>query len=280
MRRLAKDVGDLLKDPLEDQGIWYYHNEKDFREGLAILSGTKDSLYEHGYYVFKFNFPDTYPAQPPKVTFQTLAKTHGVAVNGRDQTYVRFHPNLYINGKVCLSLLGTWDGQPWTSCCTLRTLLIIMQTLLDDDPYMHEPHVLKTDKSRNAYNQAIAFHNLLDGVLNFKRRVLPTLPTELRHRLANPLANSIRQAYKIATLRSHTNPPLTIPVWVDKYGFGTHCDYPMLAQELQKELPAELNHSTLQEDKKVVNSDSQIDLTFFDSAQSDKLTERYCGTSF
>ena len=58
MRRLAKDVGDLLKDPLDDQGIWYYHNEKDFREGLAVIGGPKDSLYEHGYYVFEFKFPD------------------------------------------------------------------------------------------------------------------------------------------------------------------------------------------------------------------------------
>jgi ubiquitin-protein ligase len=280
MRRLAKDVGDLLKDPLDDQGIWYYHNEKDFREGLAVIGGPKDSLYEHGYYVFEFKFPDTYPAQPPKVTFLTLAKTHGITVSGREQTFVRFHPNLYINGKVCLSLLGTWDGQPWTSCCTLRTLLIVIQTLLDNDPYMHEPHVLKTDKSRNAYNQAIAFHNLLDGVLNFKRRVLPTLPTELRHRLTNPLANSLRQAFKIATLRSQTNPSLSIPVWVDKYSFGTHCDYPMLAQELKKELPMKLNHSTVQEDKVVECKGQRLDNKFNDSEQSDKLTERYCGTYF
>jgi hypothetical protein len=26
---------------------------------------------------------------------------------------VRFNPNLYINGKVCLSLLGTWSGPSW-----------------------------------------------------------------------------------------------------------------------------------------------------------------------
>ena len=27
---------------------------------------------------------------------------------------VRFNPNLYSDGKVCLSLLGTWHGEGWT----------------------------------------------------------------------------------------------------------------------------------------------------------------------
>lgn len=26
---------------------------------------------------------------------------------------VRFNPNLYVCGKVCLSLLGTWSGPAW-----------------------------------------------------------------------------------------------------------------------------------------------------------------------
>lgn len=235
MRRLAKDVGDLMKDPLDSQGIWYSHNESDYRKGTAVLSGPPGSLYEHGFYVFGFEFPDSYPAQPPKVTFQTLAETHCVAVASQDQSFVRFHPNLYINGKVCLSLLGTWDGQPWTSCCTLRTLLIVMQTLLDDDPYMHEPHVLRTDHSRLPYNQAIAFHNLLDGVLNFKRRVYPMLPLELQVRIRAPLDESLARALRIASLRCQTNPPLTTSVWVDKYNFGTFCDYPFLRDEFIRE---------------------------------------------
>lgn len=270
MRRLAKDVGDLMKEPLDAQGIWYSHNERDYRKGTAVLTGPPGSLYEHGYYVFGFEFPDSYPAQPPKVTFHTLARTHCVSVAGRDQTFVRFHPNLYINGKVCLSLLGTWDGQPWTSCCTLRTLLIVMQTLLDDDPYMHEPQVLRTDKSRLAYNQAIAFHNLLDGVLNFKRNVYQTLPVDLQARIRSPLAESITQAHRIATLRCKTTPPLTTSVWVDKYNFGTFCDYPFLREEFMRERSGPEPVERERSDSKRVREDWK----------SDKLTERYCGGSF
>jgi baculoviral IAP repeat-containing protein 6 len=43
--------------------------------------------------------PTTFPAGPPKINLQTT---------GAGQ--VRFNPNLYNCGKVCLSLLGTWQG--------------------------------------------------------------------------------------------------------------------------------------------------------------------------
>jgi ubiquitin-protein ligase len=44
-------------------------------------------------------FEDSYPNTSPKVNLVTTG-------NGK----VRFNPNLYACGKVCLSLLGTWRG--------------------------------------------------------------------------------------------------------------------------------------------------------------------------
>ena len=55
-----------------------------------------------GIYEFDIEFPPHYPSVPPLVTFMTTG--------GRR---VRFNPNLYESGKVCLSLLGTWSGQQW-----------------------------------------------------------------------------------------------------------------------------------------------------------------------
>jgi ubiquitin-protein ligase len=43
--------------------------------------------------------PNTFPEAPPVVNLRTTG-------NG----LVRFHPNLYSDGKVCLSLLGTWHA--------------------------------------------------------------------------------------------------------------------------------------------------------------------------
>ena len=56
----------------------------------------------------------------------------------------RLNPNLYTNGMVCLSLLGTWQGAPqeqWTpGTSTLLQVFVSIQSLvLVDEPYYLEP---------------------------------------------------------------------------------------------------------------------------------------------
>ena len=62
----------------------------------------------------------TYPTAPPIVEIVT---TGGGSV--------RFNPNLYASGKVCLSLLNTWHGgavcEGWTSASTLLQVLVSIQ---------------------------------------------------------------------------------------------------------------------------------------------------------
>ena len=54
----------------------------------------------------------------------------------------RLNPNLYENGKVCVSLLGTWSGkgtETWTQNSNLLQLLVSIQGLiLVDEPYYNE----------------------------------------------------------------------------------------------------------------------------------------------
>ena len=66
----------------------------------AIIMGAVDTPYALGAFTFDMFMDQTYPSKPPKITLMTTG-------NGK----VRFNPNLYANGKVCLSLLGTWRGQ-------------------------------------------------------------------------------------------------------------------------------------------------------------------------
>ena len=49
------------------------------------------------------------------------------------------NPNLYENGKVCLSILGTWSGPGWTTACTLSSVLLSIQSLLNENPIHNEP---------------------------------------------------------------------------------------------------------------------------------------------
>merc|ERR1719154_130124 len=57
---------------------------------------------------------------------------------------VRFNPNLYQDGKVCLSLLGTWDGaqgEHWNqhTSTILQVLISIQSLILCPEPYYNEP---------------------------------------------------------------------------------------------------------------------------------------------
>ena len=74
--------------------------------------------------------PVNYPHSPPKVTLLTTGKGS-----------VRFNPNLYASGKVCLSLLGTWHGPGWESSTSsiLQVLVSIQSLIFVDDPYFNEP---------------------------------------------------------------------------------------------------------------------------------------------
>ena len=52
---------------------------------------------------------------------------------------VRFNPNLYKNGKVCLSILGTWEGPAWLPSQSIASVLMSIQSLMNSNPYFNEP---------------------------------------------------------------------------------------------------------------------------------------------
>jgi len=110
-------------------------------------------LYFGGYYFFNFDFPADYPYSPPKLTYST---NDGVT---------RFHPNLYKNGKVCLSILNTWRGESWSACQTIRSILLTLLTILDDKPLLHEPGFRESSPDFKKYNRLILYKNVEFSIL-------------------------------------------------------------------------------------------------------------------
>ena len=97
----------------------------------ASLSGSYLTPYAGGLFCFDVFVPGNYPQVPPKVH---LLNTGG----GR----VGFGPNLYHDGKVCLSLLGTWHGPGWDPRhSNLHQVLLSIQGLIlgTEHPYFLEP---------------------------------------------------------------------------------------------------------------------------------------------
>ena len=153
IKRLVKDVSSLYKNPLTNEGVYYIHDDADMMKGYAMVIGPEGSLYEHGFYFFEFTFPYNYPQSPPIVKFKTQ--------DGK----TRFHPNLYRNGKVCLSIINTWKGEGWTSCQTIRSVLMTILSILDEEPLLNEPGITKHNPSFEPYHKIIAFRNYEHAVI-------------------------------------------------------------------------------------------------------------------
>ena len=147
-RRLQKDIVEIIKNPLSEHGIYYAHDEQNMLKGYAVIFGPGDTLYRYGCYCFEFKFPTNYPYSPPKLTYMT------------NDGHTRFHPNLYRNGKVCISILNTWKGEQWTSCQTIKSVLLMLVTLFHNKPLLNEPGFSERHRSFIPYNNIIRFKNL------------------------------------------------------------------------------------------------------------------------
>ena len=147
--------------------IWMRVPKNKMNLFTFIISGPKDTPYENGLFEFHACFPSDYPNKEPKV----LLVTTGFGK-------VRFNPNLYNCGKVCLSLLGTWSGEqgekwnPKTSTF-LQVLISIQSLILVEQPYFNEPgyekdmHTPKGKKRSDEYNEVIQL-GTMEWAINYQ----------------------------------------------------------------------------------------------------------------
>jgi ubiquitin-protein ligase len=159
-RRLLKDIQRAQEKIMEEQGIYYMYQEDRIDKGFALIEGPENTPYEGCLLLFSFSFPTDYPFSPPKVLFLTS--------DGK----TRFHPNLYVDGKVCLSILGTYSGPTWSGTQSLSTVLLSILALLDNNPLTHEPAFEKgtlLDSRHKQYADCVE-HNMVRLMLDSIKR--------------------------------------------------------------------------------------------------------------
>jgi ubiquitin-protein ligase len=134
MKRLLKEQASFTSVlPVHSSSSVFVRVDSSRPEVLqALITGPEGTPYQNGCFLFDI-FCKNYPQSAPLVNLSTTG-------NGA----VRFNPNLYNCGKVCLSLLGTWDGasgETWDSkMSTLLQLFVSIQSLIFvDEPYYNEP---------------------------------------------------------------------------------------------------------------------------------------------
>lgn len=220
-KRLIKDITDICKNPLQDEGIYYQHDTDDMLKGYAMIIGPAHGLYANGIYFFIFNFPTDYPFSPPIVEYCT------------NDGITRFNPNLYRQGKVCLSILNTWDGDSWTSCQSIRSVLLQLLLLFHDKPLLNEPGITKTHTDFKKYHEIIQYKNFYFSIYSQVTKKKPSLLFSLFEvDIVKHLNKNIDDIIcKCETLCNIHSKPKTIITKI--YNMKIIVNYPTLLQKLR-----------------------------------------------
>lgn len=141
-----------MQEVVKDFNAYIAISEQNIQRIKVLIIPDYDTPYGGGYFEFDLWVPNDYPDSPPKMKFLTTG-------GGK----VRFNPNLYNCGKVCLSLLNTWSTNQWSaSDSTISQVIISIYTMIfNEHPYTNEPayyNALKTEAGRassESYNKNI-----------------------------------------------------------------------------------------------------------------------------
>ncbi|EAT86765.2 hypothetical protein SNOG_05701 [Parastagonospora nodorum SN15] len=132
---VAKDERDDTSPPEPDTASPIAEDKQESRLDLlrVMMIGPNETPYEYAPFVIDFHLPSTYPQTPPEAFFHSWTNGNGPV-----------NPNLYEDGKICLSLLGTWHtderNESWSPAKStlLQVLVSVMGLVLVKEPYYNE----------------------------------------------------------------------------------------------------------------------------------------------
>merc|ERR1712008_400470 len=127
--RMQKDMSELKMD--KGMELKLYNGPEDLMN-FKIHVSPDDGMYKRGCFVFDFKVPKTYPHDPPKVQCETTV----------------FHPNIDMEGHVCLNILR----EDWKPVLTIQSVIMGLQFLMGepnaDDPLNKEAAAMLSDNPR------------------------------------------------------------------------------------------------------------------------------------
>eukprot|EP01004_Peranema_trichophorum_P009918 NODE_8671_length_657_cov_82.091760_g8046_i0.p1 GENE.NODE_8671_length_657_cov_82.091760_g8046_i0~~NODE_8671_length_657_cov_82.091760_g8046_i0.p1 ORF type:complete len:169 (+),score=20.91 NODE_8671_length_657_cov_82.091760_g8046_i0:67-573(+) len=119
---LSKQLRELNRHPVEGFSAGLVEDSNPF-EWEVFIVGPPDTLYEGGFFKASLSFPKDYPVMPPKMKF----------------TSPIWHPNVYPDGRVCISILhppgedefGYEEANVrWSPVHTVETILMSVISML------------------------------------------------------------------------------------------------------------------------------------------------------
>eukprot|EP00794_Sanderia_malayensis_P017502 gene17502-19252_t len=98
-------------------------SEENFFEWEALIAGPEGTPFDGGVFTTRLNFPSDYPLSPPKMRFVSEI----------------FHPNIYPDGRVCISILHAPGDDPmgyetsaerWSPVQSVEKILLSVVSML------------------------------------------------------------------------------------------------------------------------------------------------------
>ncbi|KAF7332161.1 Baculoviral IAP repeat-containing protein 6 [Mycena kentingensis (nom. inval.)] len=177
---IAKELSILTNNlPIAwDSSIFLRIDETRVDVLKALITGPESTPYYNGCYCFDVFLGPSYNQMPPNVKYMTT--------NGGK---FRFNPNLYADGKVCLSLLGTWAGPGWVAgrSTLLQVLISIQSMILCEEPYLNEPGWAQSGGSPQSHAYSA----------NVRRMVVKTAMLQNLQHPPEPWADIIRTHFRL-----------------------------------------------------------------------------------
>ena len=120
--RLMNELKRIKTEPIDN--VTFEVDENNILDWKFTLFGPHESPYEGGVYHGVIKFPATYPHKPPIVIF----------------TSKLFHPNVYVDGKLCISILHEGNDttgyehevERWRPIQNIRTIFLSIISLLNE----------------------------------------------------------------------------------------------------------------------------------------------------
>lgn len=173
-KRLQKEMKVLQTSLPETILVRAYEDRSDLLRVLII--GSEGTPYENAPFLLDFQLTADFPNNPPVAHFHSWTNGHG-----------RVSPNLYEDGKVCLSVLGTWSGvaeENWTpsKSSLLQVFVSIQALVLVREPYFTEPAYEKLKgKEESKLNSKMYNEKAYILSRGFVRKVLESRPEGFEH---------------------------------------------------------------------------------------------------
>lgn len=123
VRLLTKEFHELQNNP--EPGISVGLLNENITTWQLLIEGPPDTLFAGGLFKAELRFPEDYPDKPPRFIFKSQI----------------FHPNIYTDGTVCISILHAPGDDPqayedkserWLPVHSARSVIISVISLLSE----------------------------------------------------------------------------------------------------------------------------------------------------